>query len=254
MLDKIILDKKNEVKINRKKFPLLTFKNKLVPSQRNFKKAISKKRLSLIAEFKKKSPSKNIKNNKFNFKKIIKIYDGHADAISILTNKTFFGGSLNDLTEASRLTKLPLLRKDFIIDEYQIYESRLYNADAILLIASILSEIKLKNFIKIAGDYRMSCIVEINNENDLRKALHAGAEIIGINNRNLATLKIDLNTTLNLADKVPKDKIIISESGISSKEYVNKISKKVDAVLVGSFFMNANKKNFRQRLKFFFLR
>src|SRR3989338_5627048 len=139
MLKEIIENKKKEVEVSKKSMPLDSFKAKLKNSRRDFKAALSKKGLALIAEFKRKSPSKNIKEKEFDMGEIIGIYNKYASAISILTDKKFFNGSLVDLEEASKLTNLPLLRKDFIIDEYQVYESRLHNADAILLIVSILT-------------------------------------------------------------------------------------------------------------------
>ncbi len=239
MLKEIIENKRKEVEISKKNLPLDSFKNKLEASKRDFKAALSKNKLNLIAEFKRTSPSKNIKENDFNLKNIIKIYNKHADAISILTDKKFFSGSLMDLEESSKLTNLPLLRKDFIVDEYQIYESRLHNADAILLIVSILSDKQIKKFIKTAKNYSMDCIVEVHSEKELSRALRCNADIIGINNRNLNTLKIDTETTIKLAEKIPKDKIIVSESGISSRDYIEKIKGKVNAILVGSHFMNS---------------
>ena len=236
-----------EVEASKKNMPLSRLKSKLEISKRNFKAAISKNKLNLVAEFKKTSPSKNISNKSPDFKKTIGIYGKYADAISILTDKKYFNGSLNDLNDASKLTKLPLLRKDFIVDKYQIYESRFYNADAILLITSILKNNQIKNFIETAKKYGMACIVEVHTEEELKRALECCAEIIGINNRNLDTLKINTNTTLNLAEKIPKDKIIVSESGISSKEYVKKIKGNVNAILVGSYFMNS--KNIEENIK-----
>src|SRR3989338_6756649 len=178
MLKEIIENKRKEVEISKKNFPLDSFKPKLKNSKRDFKEALSKNGLALIAEFKRKSPSKNIKEKDFDIKEIIGIYNKYASAISVLTDKKFFNGSLMDLEEASRLTKLPLLRKDFIIDEYQIYESRRHNADAILLIVSILSDHQIKKFIKIAKDYSMNCIVEAHTEGELSRALECNAEII----------------------------------------------------------------------------
>lgn len=241
MLKKIIENKRKEIEARKKEFPLNRFKNRLNNSTKDFKKAISKNKLNLIAEFKRASPSKNIIGKEFDIKKIIEIYNRYADAISVLTDKKFFNSSLYDLKKISELTNLSVLRKDFIIDEYQIYESRFYDADAILLIASVLSNEQIKNFIEIAENYGMNCIVEIHNEEDLNKIKNAGnIKIIGINNRNLDTLQIDMNTTLSLANKIPKNKIIISESGISSKDYVEKIKGKVNAILVGSLFINSN--------------
>jgi len=242
MLKKIIENKRKEIEVRKKEFPLNRFKNKLNNSTKDFKKAISKNKLNLIAEFKRASPSKNITGKELDIKKIIEIYNRYADAISILTDKKFFNGSLIDMKDAGKLTNLPLLRKDFIIDEYQIYESRFYDADAILLIASILSKEQIFNFINIAKEHDMDCIVEIHNKKELEKISNiANIEIIGINNRDLKTLKINMNTTLRLADKIQKNKIIISESGISSKDYIKKIVGRVNAVLIGSLFMNSER-------------
>ena len=241
MISKIIENKRKEIEISKKELPLPSFKDKLKNAKRDFKKALSKNKLNLIAEIKRKSPSKNMVSKEFKIKEIVKIYNKYADAISVLTDKKFFDGSLMDLKTISKLSKLPVLRKDFIIDEYQIYESRLYNADAILLIESILSDKELNHFIGVAENYGMSCLIEIHTEEELNKALNSNATIIGINNRNLNTLEVDTGTTLKLADKIPKGKIIVSESGISSKEYVKKIAGKVNAMLVGTLFMNSEK-------------
>lgn len=239
MLNKIIENKRIEVELNKKKMPLSSFKDKLSNSTRDFKKALSKDKLNLIAEFKRNSPSRNINEKQFNMKDFINVYNKHADAISVLTDSKFFSGSLEDMNKVSGLTQLPILRKDFIIDGYQIYEARLYNSDAILLIASILSKEEIDDFIEIASNYNMDCLVEVHTEDELDKVLDTKAEIIGINNRNLDTLEIELNTTLRLADKIPSDKIKVSESGIKDNDYVNKIRNKVNAILVGSIFMNS---------------
>lgn len=239
MIKEIIENKRKEVELSKKNMPLDSFKAKIKPSERDFKAAISKKKLNLIAEFKKSSPSKNIAKREFDIKEIIALYNKYADAISILTDKKYFNGSLEDLREASALTRLPLLRKDFIIDEYQIYEARRNNADAILLIVTILKNEEIKKFIAAAKKYSMACIAEVHTKEELERALGCNAELIGINNRNLHTLEIDTNTTLRHAEKIPKDKVIISESGIASSEYIKKIKNKVNAILVGSHFMNS---------------
>lgn len=240
MLAKIIDNKRKEVEIRKKTLPLSSFKSQLKSSTRDFKKAISKNKLNLIAEVKRTSPSNNSSKNT-DIMAIASIYDKYADAISVLTDKNFFNGSLEDIKRISAMTKIPLLRKDFIIDEYQIYESRLFNADAILLIASILTIEEMNSFIEIANQYKMDCLAEVNAREELDKVLQTKAEIIGINNRNLNTLEINMNTTLNLADKIPKNKIIVSESGIESNAYIQKIRGKVNAILVGTFFMNSEK-------------
>lgn len=242
MLNKIIENKIEEIGISKKILPLHGFKNKLEKSRRDFKKAISKGKLNLIAEIKRRSPSKNIPkmhNKNFSIKKIVDCYNKYADTISVLTDKKFFGGSLDDMETVSRLTSLPVLRKDFIIDEYQIYESRLYGADAVLLIASVLSIEELNYFIDVAERYSMDCLVEVSNEEELGKVLRSNACIIGINNRNLYTLEVDTETTLRLIGRIPEGKIIVSESGILSKSYVKRLPKKVNAILVGTLFMNS---------------
>ena len=245
MLSKIIENKIKEVRTAKANFSLSRFRDKLTDSKRDFKDALSKNKLNLIAEFKRRSPSqkgisqKNALIGSKRFSEIMKVYDEYADAISILTDGKFFGGSLKDMENASKLTSLPILRKDFIIDEYQIYESRFYNADAILLIASQLENEELNRFIKIAGGYGMDCLVEVHTKEELKRALKSDAEIIGINNRNLETLQVDLGTVLKLAGMVPKGRITVAESGVSSKDYLERIKGKVNAVLVGTMLMNS---------------
>lgn len=238
MLKEIIENKRKEIEKSKRKFPLSSFKSKLKKSDRDFEKAISG-RLRLIAEVKKASPSEGIIRTDFNIKQIIEIYDKYADAISVLTDKKFFSGDLKNIKEAKRYTDKPILRKDFIIDEYQIYESRHYGADAILLIASALTEKQIDKFIGIAKKYSMDCLVEVRTMAELDKVLRTRADIIGINNRNLDTLKINLNTTLRLADKIPKNKIIVSESGFKSKKDIEKLKGKVNAFLIGTAFMKS---------------
>lgn len=239
ILDKIIRKKKEEVKKRKKKLSLTILKSHLKKSGRNFKKAISKK-FSLIAEIKKGSPSEGIINKSFNLEKIARIYqkNKHVSAISVLTDGEFFLMGPTCLSDAGKLTKKPLLRKDFIIDEYQIYESRFFGADAILLIARILTKNKIKRFIEIAKKYDMDCLVEIHDEKELKK-LPKNAELIGINNRNLDTLKVDLNTTLNLIKKIPKNKIVVTESGYNTNKEIKKLKGKVNAVLIGNSILKS---------------
>ena len=234
ILDKIIKNKEQEVKRRKKRFPLTRFKSQLKQSDRNFKEAISKG-FSLIAEIKKGSPSKGIINKNFSLEETAKTYqnNNNVKAISVLTDKKFFFMGPTCLKSVRKITKKPLLRKDFIIDEYQIYEARFYHADAILLIASILTKKQIKKFITIAKKYSMDCLVEIHEEKELKK-LPKNVEIIGINNRNLDTLKIDLNTTLKITEKLPQNKIIVSESGIHTKQDVTLVKGKVNALLVGT--------------------
>ncbi len=243
ILDEIIKNKEREVRRRKKVLPLVRFKSRLKRSDRNFKKAISRP-LSLIAEIKKGSPSKGMINKNFSLEKTARIYQKNrkVNAISVLTDLHFFFTGPHALTEARKLTKKPLLRKDFIIDEYQVYESRRVGADAILLIASVLTKQKIESFIKIAKRYNMDCLVEIHNEKELKK-LPTNVEIIGINNRNLDTLKIDLNTTLNLINKIPRNKITVSESGFNTSKDIKKVKSKANAVLIGTSIMKSKDKN-----------
>lgn len=197
--------------------------------------------LRLIAEIKKASPSKGIIREDFNPDRIGVIYEEKgASAISVLTEEDFFHGSLTDLSRVRKAVTLPLLRKDFIFDLYQIYESRLNGADAILLIASILERYQIEDLMGLSGKLGMDSIVEIHNWKELDKTLIAGAGIIGINNRDLDTLKVDMETTFKLIRDIPGEKTVISESGIRERGDVKRLEgEKVDAILVGTAFMEA---------------
>ena len=239
ILDKIIEHKKQEVAQRKREVPLSAFINKLKKSERDFANAIKHKddKINIIAEIKFASPSEGTIRKDADVRGIAGIYDKYVSAISVLTDEKFFSGNLKFIEIAKEASSLPILGKEFIIDEYQIYELRRYGADAVLLIASVLTVQKIKKFISIADSLKMNCIVEVHNENELKKALAANAQIIGINNRNLRTFRVDLNTTLALAKKIPKGKIIISESGINKIEDFDKLRGKVDAVLVGTALM-----------------
>jgi anthranilate phosphoribosyltransferase len=250
ILKEIVDNKKKEVEKSKKILLLDNLKNQMKPNKRNFEKAISKKGLNLIAEIKKTSPS-NKKSfiKKFSPSSLSKTYEqSKTDAISILTDKKYFSGNLKHLEKTYKSTKkVPLLFKDFIIDEYQIYEARKNGASAILLIAAILSKKQIKDFLKIAKELKMSAICEVHNKEELKKVLKTPAKIIGINNRNLHTFKTDLNTTTNLAKLIPKSKIIVSESGISTKDDIQKLPKNINAVLVGTSIMKS--KNIKEKIQ-----
>ena len=227
-------------------------------NNKNFKEAIHKKNtsVSLIAEVKRKSPSKGILNLETSLDKIIEIYDNQASAMSILTEPNYFGGSLEYLQLASQLTQKPLLRKDFIIDPIQIKEARYYGASAFLLIVASLSKQQLQDFILIGKEFKMDALVEIQNEHELEIILDIPeVEILGINNRNLHTLDIDMNTTNRIFKEIPKDKqtslTIVSESGFSSKKDLEQLPNNVDAILMGTGFMQS--KNPKKLLEEMFL-
>lgn len=209
---------------------------------RSLKKALlSSVPMGVIAEIKRRSPSKGALTTR-SCEDFAHIYaHSDADAISVLTDKKYFGGTLSSLSLVRSIAMQPIFRKDFIIDEYQIYETVIAKGDAFLLIAKILSVSKLREFLSLGSQVGLESIVEIHDEEDLMKTLDAGAEMIGVNNRNLETFEIDLSTTEKLAKKIPRDKIIISESGISSKEDVIRLSNTgAQGILVGSSLVTAD--------------
>jgi indole-3-glycerol phosphate synthase len=238
ILNQIIENKRAEIEAIKSAQPIELLREVVEISHRDFRTALSNGKKEpipkLIAEFKRKSPSQKTILVDSQVEKIINIYNHHATAISVLTDHKFFGGSLEDLNEADQSTHLPLLRKDFILDEYQLYEARQFGADAVLLIARILNLEELEKLLTESKKLGLDCLVEIHSEEDLKKVLQTSADIIGINNRNLDSLEINLETTFDLAEKIPADKIIVSESGISTRDELEKLSGKVDAVLIGT--------------------
>jgi len=210
--------------------------------QRNFKQAINHAHdINIIAEIKKASPTRGVIREEFNPAKIAEEYQVNgAAAISVLTEEKFFQGKLEYIKAVKAVSSLPVLRKDFIIEEYQVYESALAEADAILLIADILSKEEIAKLSSLAKSLGMSVLCEAHSENDLEKAISAKAAIIGINNRDMHTFKLSIETTQNLMGLIPKGKIIVSESGIRSRSDVLFLkSLGINAVLIGEVFMDA---------------
>jgi len=240
MLDEIVEHKKlelEEAKSDKSEADLLRLIGKRNPPL-NFSGALMGERTRIIAEIKKKSPSKGHFNSSFGHKDLaFKYVNNGAAAISVLTNKKYFDGSIGDMADVIDLVttyRIPVLRKEFIVDPYQIYESRAYGADALLLIVSILGLNKLVEMLKLADSLWMQCLVEIHTEGELNIALESGAEIIGINNRDLKTMTTNISTTEKLAPLIPKDKIIVSESGINSYADIERVKQAgANAVLVG---------------------
>jgi indole-3-glycerol phosphate synthase len=167
--------------------------------------------------------------------------EGSAAAISVLTEENYFMGSIDHLAAIREVVELPLLRKDFIFDPYQVYESRAYGADALLLIAAILNQEQLKELISLSHSLGLRCLVEVHNKGEGERAVLSEAEIIGINNRDLNTFTVDITTTRRLRPLIPQERIVVSESGIRSKRDIEKLGKwGVDAVLVGEALVTAN--------------
>jgi indole-3-glycerol phosphate synthase len=213
ILNKIISAKKEEVAHLKQIRPLLEIKSAIhdLPPIRDFRSAIKGHVCAIIAEVKRRSPSKGILREDFNHIKIASIYEKYgAAAISVLTDQKFFGGNARYLADIKETVHLPLLRKDFIIDPYQIYETRSLIGDALILIAGILEKEQLREYIRLTEFLGLSALVEVHSKEDLDKALDSGANIIGINNRNLSTFSTELNTSFNLIPHIPVDKIIIS--------------------------------------------
>lgn len=213
------------------------------PPPGDFARAVSEKggpgAIRIIAEVKKASPSKGVIRSDFSPLEIAKSYEGSgAAALSVLTEEKFFHGSLSYLTLIKDKVGIPVLRKDFILDEFQVYESRAAGADAVLLIVNILDKVDLKRFIELTKTLGMAPLVEVHTEVELTAALEAGADIIGINNRDLTTFTTDIETTRRLAPLVPDGRIVISESGINNRDDIMELKRLgVSAFLVGTALM-----------------
>jgi indole-3-glycerol phosphate synthase len=206
---------------------------------RDFRAALTVSSPAIIAEIKKASPSKGILAEQFDPAAIAGLYSsGGAAALSVLTDREFFKGSLHDLQSARGAVELPVLRKDFTIDEFHVIEAAAHGADAILLIAALLDESQLQRFRELAGHYGMRALVEVHDEAELDRALGSGAQIVGVNNRNLHTFEVTLETSLRLAEKIPSGVIKVTESGINSSADVKKLSG-YNAFLVGEHLMKS---------------
>jgi indole-3-glycerol phosphate synthase len=235
---------KFEVLESKKAYYANLIKNMKAPQRRYelFKKAISRKgQINLIAEIKKASPSAGLIREDFNAAKIAAIYiKNKAAAISVLTEDKYFLGKFSYLAKVSENAQVPVLMKDFIVHEHQIYEGLFYGASAVLLIAAMLSDKQLKELMKIAHRLGLDCLVEAHDEAEVKRAVSAGAEIIGVNNRNLQNLKVDLNNCLSLIPKIPKGIVIVAESGLKSHEDVRCVQEAgAHAVLIGETFMRS---------------
>lgn len=244
ILTQILDNKLKEIAERKKRVPLQALKSKIaaLAPTRNFREAIfSRAEINIIAEIKKASPSVGTVTQNYDPEKLSRIYEENgASAISVLTDKKFFGGDLGNLTKAKKISSLPILAKEFILDEYQIYEARLLGADAILLIARILSTEKLKKYLDLASKLDLECLVEIHEEKEWEKIKDLPLDIVGINNRNLASLKLDIGMSFNLIKKIPSDKIIVSESGIDSREDIHRLREAgVDAFLIGEALLKS---------------
>jgi indole-3-glycerol phosphate synthase len=251
MLDRIVTQKREEVEQRKRVAPASYLRERIVRQKPalDLAPALRNDHIQLIAEVKQASPSRGILTSSFNPTELARVYaEGGAAAISVLTEASHFMGSIEHLAAIREAVGLPLLRKDFIFDPYQIYESRAYGADALLLIATILSQAQLKELISLSHSLCLRCLVEVHNEGEVERAVLSEAEIIGINNRDLKRSSVDINTTRRLRPLVPEGKIVVSESGIRSRKDVEKLRRwGVDAVLVGEALVIAG--NVRAKMK-----
>jgi indole-3-glycerol phosphate synthase len=245
LLNKIVGKKKERLASLKTKVPLKELRSMASDAElpRNFMNALKRGSgpIRLVAEIKKASPIKGVIRQDFDLITIASIYERkNVDAISVITEEDYFQGKLEYLLDVKKITDRPLLRKDFIFDGYQIYESKAKGADAILLIASILDENQSAEFLHLAKEIGLSVVFEVHNFKELEMALRLNAEIIGINNRDLETLNINLNTTFELKKEIPLDKIVLSESGIKTREDVRRFENAgIDSILVGTAFMES---------------
>jgi indole-3-glycerol phosphate synthase len=244
MLDKIIAVKQQEVAEAKKIRPMeeLVKAAEGISSTRDFKGALTGRQCAIIAEIKRRSPSRGIIRENADPVTIAGIYEHHgAAAISVLTDHNFFSGATDDLVNVRASVSRPVLRKDFIIDPYQIYETRVMGADAMLLIADILEQDILAGFIARAAFLGLDCLVEVHTREALDRALAAGAMIIGINNRNLDTFQVDLQTSLDLMPLIPPDITVVSESAIGDRKDIETLmAADIHAFLIGEALMKAS--------------
>lgn len=237
ILKKIIDYKQQELEHRRRKVSLKDLRHKVADAgpALDFAAALRFPGIRIIAEVKKASPSAGVIRPDFDPLKIARIYeDNGAACLSVLTDEKFFQGSLASLEKIRAMVKVPLLRKDFTLDEYHIYEARAHGADAVLLIARILEDSRLKDYMAIARDLGMSALVEIHDENELDRVKKTGADLIGINNRNLDTLKVDIETSVQLSKESPREATLVSESGISRPDQIKRLTEcGINAFLIG---------------------
>ena len=246
VLDRILAAKRREVELAKAQVPLHEMRRRAAVASppRGFEAALRRKRAqglpAVIAEIKRASPSRGLIRPDFDPARIAASYEAHGAAcLSVLTDREFFGGSAEDLQAARAACSLPVLRKDFIVDAYQLYEARAWGADCILLIMDAVPDQQLSSLESVAHELGMDVLVESHDAAQLLRALRLRTALVGINNRDLKTFATRLETTLDLAAHVPQDRVLVTESGIASPSDVARLAPKVSAYLVGSAFMEA---------------
>ncbi|WP_313553507.1 bifunctional indole-3-glycerol-phosphate synthase TrpC/phosphoribosylanthranilate isomerase TrpF [Atlantibacter hermannii] len=243
VLAKIVADKAIWVEARKAQQPLASFQNDIVPSERHFYDALRGARTAFILECKKASPSKGVIRDDFDPARIAEVYKHHASAISVLTDEKYFQGSFDFLPVVSQIAPQPVLCKDFIIDAYQIYLARFYQADACLLMLSVLDDEQYRQLAAVAHSLNMGVLTEVSNEEELERAIALEAKVVGINNRDLRDLSIDLDRTRQLAPRLGAGVTVISESGINSYAPVRELSHFASGFLIGSALMGQDDLN-----------
>lgn len=242
ILDRIVAARRESIAHRKRVLPEVALKiaveKKALPS-RDFAAALSRDGINVIAELKKASPSVGVLRQEYAPAVLAEALEhAGAAALSVLTEEDFFSGSLADLKEASRVTKIPILRKDFIVDPWQVWETRASGADAFLLIAAILSDASLRELLELGRSLKMEPLVEVHTREELDRVLAAGARIIGVNNRDLRDFQVHLETSLTLVEAIPEDCIAVSESGLRSRDDLSRLRRAgFDAFLIGERLM-----------------
>tara|TARA_R110002111_G_scaffold4169_5_gene24151 strand:- start:593 stop:1375 length:783 start_codon:yes stop_codon:yes gene_type:complete len=244
ILDKITLDKRKEVELRKSLIPVSQLEQSVLFERQTFSLAnnLRNSKSGIIAEHKRRSPSKSVINNGLNVQDVAKGYeDAGVCGISVLTDGKYFGGSLDDLLTARASCNIPLLRKEFIVDEYQMLEAKAYGADVILLIAAILSRDEIKQFSEFAKSLNLDVLLEVHNEEELHKSIMPSLDMLGVNNRNLKTFDVSLNTSKSLSSLIPDDFVKVSESGISNIEAIKELQPYgYQGFLIGENFMKTD--------------
>ncbi len=254
ILDRIVEDKKIRLKEQKSRVPpaeMRRLAEEASPAGAGFYEALAKPGISIIGEFKKASPSLGKIESRIDLTERIDEYNKAVDAISCLTEQDHFSGCVEDFEVIRAMSPLPMLRKDFMIDEYQFYEAKAIGANAILLIAAILDDFQLRSFYELAGELGMDALFEAHSEREMDRALNCGAGIVGVNNRDLNDFTIRLETTDKLSRMVPEDRVFVAESGITKDEDIEFLARcGVDALLIGRAFMESeNPKKLADRWK-----
>ena len=244
ILDQIIISKKLEVALKKRIVSVSQLENSDLFNKKtnSLSKSIANSPLGIIAEHKRRSPSKATINNSFSVEEVVKGYENAgASGISVLTDMQYFGGSLDDLLFARASVQIPLLRKEFIVDEYQLLEAKASGADAILLIAAVLSKQEIKQLSEFAQSLALEVLLEVHDQEELEKSIMPSLDLIGVNNRNLKTFEVSLQNSINLAKHIPNDFVKISESGLTSTDDIKLLRNHgFQGFLIGENFMKTD--------------